>query len=453
MKGMKDMYEDHDSNRHEATHNSQPRTSEPNTKKIDTNVLAEGILETENFAVDASGRLFIYKNGVYQPKGEDAVKRLVKQYLAGCRNLKSWSSHKAQEVIKYISVDASELWEMPPQDEINVRNGLLNMTDGTHKAHSPDWLSPIQIPVNYDPEATCPEIDLFINAVFPEDNPCLAYEIFADIVTPIRSIQKSILLFGEGGNGKSTFLTLLCHFVGDSNCAGISLQKLEADKFASARLYGKLANVCPDLPNTQLVGTSVFKTITGGDTLVGEFKFKNSFEFVPFARLIFSTNHFPKSSDTSIAFWDRWIVVNFPKRFRGTDKEIPKEELDAQLSDPRQLSGLLNKVLPIWPNLQNQGFTISLSMTQAYQEFQEETDPIARFLNENTEDDPAAMLPKIDLVKAYNSQLYQAGQPEISNVEFGKNLKRLRPDLTDAQRTVEGNRVHVWLGIKLKPSS
>jgi hypothetical protein len=37
----------------------------------------------------------------------------------------------------------------------------------------------------------------------------------------------------------------------------------------------------------------VFKAITRGDRITGELKYRYAFEFQPFARLIFSANHFP----------------------------------------------------------------------------------------------------------------------------------------------------------------
>ena len=97
-----------------------------------------------------------------------------------------------------------------------------------------------------------------------------------------------------------------------------------------ARLVGKLANICPDLPSTDLTGTSVFKSITGGDSLLAERKFEESFEFVPYARLVFSANLPPKSQDASPAFFRRWLVVPFEKTFQaGAHGTIPRAELDA----------------------------------------------------------------------------------------------------------------------------
>jgi putative DNA primase/helicase len=134
-------------------------------------------------------------------------------------------------------------------------------------------------------------------------------------MTPDTSIQKAILLMGDGANGKSTYLRGQLAFIGKHNIAAVSLHKIENDRFSAARLVGRLANICPDLPGTELTSTSVFKAITGGDAMMAEYKFRDSFEFVPYARLIFSANHPPKSQDASPAFFRRWIVVPFERTF------------------------------------------------------------------------------------------------------------------------------------------
>ena len=152
--------------------------------------------------------------------------------------------------------------------------------------HDPAFLSPVQIPVTYDPSADCREWDKFVSEVFPEDAQELAYELAADLITPSRSSQKALLLLGEGSNGKSTYLRAVGAFVGSTNAAGVSLHKLESDRFATARLMGKLANICPDLPSTHLTETSVFKAIVGGDDLHAEYNYAESLEFQPYCRLV-----------------------------------------------------------------------------------------------------------------------------------------------------------------------
>lgn len=212
--------------------------------------------------------------------------------------------------------------------------------------HSPKFLSPVQLPIRFDPAAKCPAWDQFIAEVFPGDSEAIAWEVAAWLITPDTSIQKAVLLTGEGANGKSTYLRALVAFVGKHNTSVVSLHRLEQDKFAVARLVGKLANICPDLPSAHLASTSMFKAITGGDVLHGEYKYLDSFEFVPYAKLVFSANQPPRSDDPTHGSFRRWLVVPFMRTFdEGTSGTLPREVLDARLSEPAELSGVLVKAL------------------------------------------------------------------------------------------------------------
>lgn len=415
--------------------------------------LASAILAEDVFAQDASGKLFFYQNGVYHPRGDHHIRRRVKNLLAQWSESHLWTSHKADEVVVYLHTDAPLLWDRPPLDTLNVLNGLLNVSTKELRPHSAAWLSTIQVPIRYDPTAKCPSWDKFIKQTFPKDAQRLAFEIPADLMLPDRSQHKAILLIGEGGNGKSAYLAALMSFIGRANSASLSLQKIEADRFAAARLAGKLANICSDLPNAHLAGTSVFKAITGGDRITGEHKYHDSFEFAPFARLLFSANRLPRSGDDSEGFFQRWFVVPFERTFRGSKKEISRTTLDALLADPHELSGVLNKALAVLPQLRKRGFTESESMRQAREEFRQATDPLAIWLEKNILEHPDAFVSKEALWVAYNTACERDGRPRLTQQAFGRALKRLRPALQDGQRAIAGKeKTWAWLGIGLKTS-
>jgi putative DNA primase/helicase len=267
---------------------------------------------------------------------------------------------------------------------------------------------------------------------------------------PDASIQRAMLLQGLGGNGKSTYLRGVIAFLGRLNIASLSLQKLELDRFAVAGLIGKLANICPNLPSTHLDDTGLFKAITGGDYIRAEYKYRESFDFLPFARLIFSANHFPRSSDDSEAFFDRWYVVPFEQAFRGKPTEISREVLDAKLADPHELSGVLNKALAALSRLRSQGFSIGDSMTHAWEEFRRTTDPMTVWLDRMTEQLPYAIVTKDALLTEYNKDCETSGRPRISAHAMTKTIKRAYPQVTEAQRSVSGGTKWCWIGLGLR---
>lgn len=425
---------------------SKAHTDEGMTKR-----LADAVLETEHFALDVGGKLYCYERGRYVPFGERRIKNQVKAILKGWLETKSWTAHRASEVVEFIRVDSPLLWERPLENVINVKNGLLDLATRELKEHSPEHLSTVQLNVAFDPAARCPAWENFISGTFPTDAPETAWEIIAWVMTPDTSIQKAVLLMGEGGNGKSAFLAAVQEFLGSSNVASMSLQKIEGDRFSAVRLLGKMANICADLPSTHLASTSTFKAITGGDAIPAEYKFQDGFDFRPFVKLLFSANHAPRSGDASHAFFRRWVVIPFEKNFEmGTMANIPRKILDCQLADPQELSGALNNALVALPRLRDRGFTVSPSMVEALGDFRQSTDPIAVWLDRNTVENPSEFIFKFDLCDAYNANSNQEGRPWMNNKAFGHALKRVRPNIEEGQRTVNGVKLWAWIGMELK---
>jgi putative DNA primase/helicase len=414
-----------------------------------TKALADEIADEHFFAQDAGGRLYHYAEGAYKNYAERFIKLRVKRILEERNASDKWSSHRANEVIEYIRADAPELWERPPLDRVNVMNGILELSGRQLYPHTPEFLSPVQLPISYDADAKCPEWEKFVNRTFPDDARDLAFEVAADLMTPDRSIQKALLLIGEGDNGKSVYLRAIGAFVGSTNAAGVSIHKLESDRFAASRLIGKLANICPDLPSGHLEQTSVFKAITGGDALNAEYKYRESFEFVPYARLLFSANSAPRAGDASHAFFRRWLVVPFEATFTEEEK-LPREVLDARLSDPKELSGVLNKALDARERLGSKGFTESRSMKEAAEEFHQMTDPVSVWLDNNTVEGAEAYVSKDALAREFNSFCQKTGKPGMNKNAFGRAVKRARNNITEAQRMVNGSKTWCWLGIALE---
>jgi putative DNA primase/helicase len=413
-----------------------------------TKILADEILRTDHFAKDAGDLLYVFEGGCYRPHGEARIARQVKRLLELNVDTARWSSHRAREVAEYLRVDAPDLWERPLSTVLNLANGLFDVTTGTLNPYSPGHLSPVQLPVVFDPSATCPLWESFAARVLPADCQALPFEILASAMRGEITDQTAVLLVGSGDNGKSTCLDGAIRFLGQENVSSLALQRLEADKFAVVRLLGKLANVCADLPSDALAGTSTFKALTGGDLLPAERKFQGSFEFRPFARLIFSTNHYPKSKDASPAFFRRWLVIPFDAVLDPREKI---EHFAAQLASPGELSGALNRAIAALPGMaQRKGFTRSESTQAALMEFREMTDPLAAWLDRFTVLKSDGMVSKKDLGILYNAAAKEADRPLMTPKAFLAAVRQLRPTLKDGQTGPRGNVKEVFKGLALE---
>ncbi|WP_091585158.1 DUF5906 domain-containing protein [Alteribacillus bidgolensis] len=114
-------------------------------------------------------------------------------------------------------------------------------------------------------------------------------------------------------------------FLGHENVSNVALQDLQHNRFKLAHLHGKLANISADLSSKLMDGSEVFKKITSGDTVNAEKKGKDSFDFIPFAKLMFSANELPPSNELGHSFFRRWVLIEFTRTFT-------KEERDPKLT-------------------------------------------------------------------------------------------------------------------------
>ena len=184
-----------------------------------------------------------------------------------------------------------------------------------------------------------PRTDQFLAEVFPADAVAIAKEVLGYALYAGNPYRKAVLLLGSGGNGKSKYLAIVSALLGAANVASVPVQVFGENRFASAELFGKLANVAGDLDARAIKRSDVFKMITGGDPIMAERKNCHPFSFVSFALPLFSANEPPISSDQTQAWFDRWLILPMERRIEGTSLCDPF--LEAKLTTSDELAGAL----------------------------------------------------------------------------------------------------------------
>lgn len=128
------------------------------------------------------------------------------------------------------------------------------------------------------------------------------------------------MLYGNGRNGKGVIIRLTRGMLGDNNCSSVSLQDISNNRFSVQRLDGKMANTYGDLPPEAIMDTSKFKSLVdGGEALDAEKKYHDPYTFKNKAKLIFSANHIPDTTDKSYGYFRRWILIHFKRVFDAID--------------------------------------------------------------------------------------------------------------------------------------
>lgn len=403
--------------------------------------LGEHIERGARLTVGHDDRLYRYVDGVYRPDGGTYLRVQVRDLLGD-----RFRRNHVAEVETFVRASWPTIGERPPEQYINVANGLLDWRTGELHEHDPEVPSTIQLPVRWDPDASCPKVTAFLRDVLPADAIDFAFELFGYVAYTGNPYRKAVLLLGAGGNGKTQLLTLMTRLVGEENCAAVALQEMSENRFSKASLYGKLANIVGDLDARAVKRTDVFKKITGGDRIEAEHKFCRPFAFTSFAVPVFSANEAPLTSDQSDAWFDRWLVVPFNRRFEGTDQAIP--DLGNKLADtPSELEGLLvAAVHGLRRLLARRRFDLPASIVSEGGRYRDRLDTVRGFLADECIVRPDAWVGRTHLYRTYATWAKDGGRLAVSAATFYEHLRRaLGPRIDEAKR--HGNRGFKGIGL------
>ena len=431
--------------------------------------VAERVMkENHIFSMRDNGQLYLYQGGVYRSEGAEAILGTLIRDAYCLMYKEKWKSinndfdlpeHIPKATVRYVNEVLAyiraythiprELIDTFQEKYINFKNCLFNLDKWEFEAHSPEIKTICQIPVNYDPKAECPQIKKFLRDVANSEDIAFLEEWAGYCLTTDVSYQKALMLYGIPGTGKSVFATLLETFIGRENASSESLQKIEEDKYRAAKLYGKLVNICSDIPSTKMHKTEVFKKLVSGlDTIDAENKYQDPFKFKNKAKLTFSANKIPEGPKDP-AFYERFCLIEFGNKFRGTDKD--DKRLIQKLTTDAELSGFLNVALEGLKRLyENDKFSYNKTFEETEREYILNSNPVAFFMEKNTVVSDQDIESTI-LYLSYADWSTKNNIPRVSNIEFSRRLKKM--GYTSHRENVKpdgSKKVTLWDNLRLK---
>lgn len=405
-------------------------------------LLAEELLGEYHFATMMDSKeIYVYLDGYYQPLGEVLIKRECKRRLGD-----EYRKNRAGEVTDYVEASTYVKRREESPNLLPLNNGVLDINTMELKPHAPELMFFNKLPMNYNAEADCPEIKKFHKEIVnSEQDIKVLEEAIGYCLYRGYPIHKALMVVGGGANGKSTWLSLVRTFLGPQNVSGRNLFELEEVRFARADLFGKYANIYADLPDRALQRTGMFKMLTGADQLAAEKKFRDSFHFINYAKLLFSANKVPEAMDDTDAFFRRWIIITFPNVFNGKNCDPRKLE---KITTEEELSGLLNLALSTLKTLLNNGdFSHMKTTDEIREDYIRKSSPIASFVMDCLEVDSDAFIEKKELFNVFAAYCRSRGIPCVTQTTFFKNLPQ-HVAVTDIRASVEKNRVTAFKGIR-----
>lgn len=287
--------------------------------------------------IEVNGVLYVYEDGYYQADDKIIENKMIELYPGILQRQRT-------EVLAYIRikthVNATDLKVNPYV--INLKNTRLDIRSGECLEFTPEAIEFDRIPVTYDPSAYCADLDKMLNRVFLGDREVinLFEEMLGAVLLKHNRYQKAFLFYGNGSNGKSTILDLIKTFLGGRNYSAIALEKV-TDRFNTAELENKLANIGDDVDNVTLKDTGTLKKLFSGNAITVERKGERPYTIEPYATHIYSCNAIPRSFDKSDGFYRRWLLIPFNARF-SVDDEDYDPMIGDKITEPTALSYLLN---------------------------------------------------------------------------------------------------------------
>jgi Family of unknown function (DUF5906)/Poxvirus D5 protein-like len=125
-------------------------------------------------------------------------------------------------------------------------------------------------------------------------------------------------------------MRLLEMLVGDENTHSTSLENICENRFEVANLYNKRLVICPD-EDRRIRGLSVFKSVTGGDSLRGEEKGMKAFKFKFQGTVVLASNNPIFMGDDSYGLSRRLIPIPFPQKIHKSERRDLTEEFTRDL--------------------------------------------------------------------------------------------------------------------------
>jgi len=405
--------------------------------------------------------MWIYSIGIYIPQAKTYIKEFVREVI-GDAFTKSFCNLVIEKIAVDTYIDAKIFFQNEIVGEIPVENGILNLTTRELTEFTPDKLFFNKLPMKYDKDAKCPTIEKHFKAVLKhEDDIPVMFELFGYLLWKDYFIEKAVMMTGGGRNGKGKTVSLMKLFIGVENCASVPIQQLESDLYALGEMFKKMANLSADISPTALKNTGYFKNLTARDYVTAPRKYLGRVGFVSYAKQVFCANTLPITYDNTEAFWNRWVLLEFPFKFLS-QKEIDvlgeNERENIKLQDPviieklsttEELQGLLIKALEGLDRLHKQGdFSYSNSVEQVKNMWIRKSDSFTAFLMDCVEEDWDSCVIKMKLSRAYVGYCRNHKVPTVGTKAI-KSVLAMR-GIGEDRKSIDGKQEAVWQGIRLR---
>ena len=341
---------------------------------------------------------------------------------------------------------------------IVFRNGLLDVETGELRPLTQDIFITSTLPYDYDPKAICRLWRGFVREVFNGDQGChdLLQEWFGYNMIASNHMQQMLFLFGVPGSGKSTVINLLAAMLGDERVCPLNIEDM-TNQFGLEQLVGKYAAIISEDRAANRVDADKvlqkFKKITGQDMISVSRKYKEAVHVRFFSRFTYAGNELPKFHDEPGAMMRRFLLLFFPNNYYEREGG-PDRTLGLRLK--AEVQGIANWALEgLRRLLKNGRFTEPMPSQEHLQDFRELSSPLSAMISEHCElgNNPEFWAPTGALYELHRAYYEEEGLTPMGSALFKSRIKTVIPYLERTRKSVAGEQVYAYKGIRIKRSA
>lgn len=362
-------------------------------------------------------------------------------------------SNKVNEFTNLVlrtEIRAQKWMEDTTKRRMNLANGVLDIDTLALVPHSTDYGFKSVVPYNYDPLAKAPVFEKFMQDVTCGNKDIhemllqfMGYSLSNDACWE----HKTLILKGEGRNGKSTLMEILKKLVGKKGYTALTMPELEnpANRYL---LDGALFNMAEETPSRSFLDSALFKNLVSGGSVQVKQLYQQPYMLEPRAKFWFSCNEAPKFSDFTTAMLQRLVIVPFEATFVG---EKADKHIGAKLE--KELPGILNLVISAYRRMMAaQGLVTTNATEEALRAYQLENDNAFRWWTANVEvvsytQHPDVFIPCKDLFSRYCVDMEMEKEKVLTKEGFFKRLSTRVPHY-ESRRSRTRNEGHIIRGVR-----
>ena len=298
-----------------------------------------------------------------------------------------------------------------------------------------------RIRVSFVYSAKCPKWQSFLIDIQPERAiQRLLQQLAGVFLCGDSNLQKLIFLYGQGANGKSTFIELLAWLLGDY-CKRIATEMLMQHQRSPqgpspdiVSLKGRRLVYCNEVEEGRHLAEARVKELTGGDTLSGRVPYaKEDITFQPSHKLVMVGNHMPEIHDMSHGMWRRMLLIPF-------EQIIAEAKRDPELLEKLKCegSGILNWALAGYRDYLRYELRIPKIVEGATHAYRDEQDILGEWVGDQCNIVAGAATPKGQCYISYSMWAKWRGQIPLAQGRFTRRLADRGYKLDAGRRNITG---------------